>query len=482
MQGVGGAGKSTLANKIMAYARSQGLIAVGCASTGLAATIYDDFSTAHSLFCYPVVEDDEKDESEPATCQFELNPERLELMNAATVVVWDEMPSNHKELFEAAYRALNQFRGKVVIAMGDFRQILPVVKNANRVEIFDACISSSYLWSKFEILSLTINMRLEAMKTEIAKNRQQLQLSLHRDNDTENAIEELTQQLANQTKYGAMILAVGEGRLDNNDTYVLNDDESTGKVVYTLRDAVPHYVENSESFEEIFSFLYPRGFSLEHIIKSAVLAATNEKVDEWNARIQKLNPKPMHTLLSKDVFNEVDDPNGILSSMIAANVLEDYNVNGVPPHALTLKVGDVCLVMRNLSKRYGLASNARVVVLNITQYCIQVQTLGEKKHRVTIPRMRFKFRIPGGHSFEITRTQFPLRLAYSMTYNKAQGQTIEMVLLDTTAAPFAHGHLYVALSRVTNYANIRIYCQADDVIGEYAIITNIVYPEILLPI
>jgi hypothetical protein len=80
---------------------------------------------------------------------------------------------------------------------------------------------------------------------------------------------------------------------------------------------------------------------------------------------------------------------------------------------------------------------------------IRVQTLGNNPKSATIPRIRFKFRFKKGHSFQITRIQFPLRLAYCMTYNKSQGQTLQKVLLDVTTSPFAHGHLYVGLSRVT---------------------------------
>ena len=42
---MGGSGKSTLCKKIMAWTRSQNKLALGCASTGLAAAIYDDFNT-----------------------------------------------------------------------------------------------------------------------------------------------------------------------------------------------------------------------------------------------------------------------------------------------------------------------------------------------------------------------------------------------------------------------------------------------------
>ncbi len=46
-------------------------------------------------------------------------------------------------------------------------------------------------------------------------------------------------------------------------------------------------------------------------------------------------------------------------------------------------------------------------------------------------------------------TQYPVRLAWALTIHKSQGQTYENVALDLTTATFAHGQLYVALSRAT---------------------------------
>jgi ATP-dependent exoDNAse (exonuclease V) alpha subunit len=44
-------------------------------------------------------------------------------------------------------------------------------------------------------------------------------------------------------------------------------------------------------------------------------------------------------------------------------------------------------------------------------------------------------------------SQFPLKLAYAVTVHKSQGQTYDRCHLELERQPFAHGLLYVALSR-----------------------------------
>lgn len=96
-----------------------------------------------------------------------------------------------------------------------------------------------------------------------------------------------------------------------------------------------------------------------------------------------------------------------------------------------------------------------------------------------IPRIRFQFRLPFGESFKMCRTQFPLRLAYSITINKSQGQEYNNVLIDLRNQAFAHGHLYVALSRVKYYNKIAILVHHYDTRENNPIVTNIIYPELL---
>ncbi len=104
-----------------------------------------------------------------------------------------------------------------------------------------------------------------------------------------------------------------------------------------------------------------------------------------------------------------------------------------------------------------------------------------------IPCILFKFRLPYGKSYQLTRLQFPLRLAYAMTYNKSQSQTLLKVLLDITTPPFSYGQLYVALSRVRDCNNILMYLTEEQLIindlhssSFMPTVNNIVYQDVLV--
>lgn len=52
--------------------------------------------------------------------------------------------------------------------------------------------------------------------------------------------------------------------------------------------------------------------------------------------------------------------------------------------------------------------------------------------------------------------QFPIKLGWAITIHKSQGQTFENVNIDMTGGAFAHGQLYVGLSRCTSLEGIRM--------------------------
>ena len=126
-----------------------------------------------------------------------------------------------------------------------------------------------------------------------------------------------------------------------------------------------------------------------------------------------------------------------------------------------------------------MATNTRVRITKICQYSIRVQTLGDIPQSFTIPRIKFKFTLPWGGSYQLMRTQFPLRLAYAVSVNKSQGQGYEKLLLDSTTQPFQHGHGYVAFSRVYDNKNIKVLCKDCNIVDGALTIENVVYNELI---
>lgn len=76
--------------------------------------------------------------------------------------------------------------------------------------------------------------------------------------------------------------------------------------------------------------------------------------------------------------------------------------------------------------------------------------------------------------FSFKRRQFPIRLAFCMTINKAQGQTLDHVGIYLSDPVFSHGQLYVALSRAKSFDNIKVQIKPKG-----CRTTNIVWKEVL---
>jgi ATP-dependent exoDNAse (exonuclease V) alpha subunit len=74
------------------------------------------------------------------------------------------------------------------------------------------------------------------------------------------------------------------------------------------------------------------------------------------------------------------------------------------------------------------------------------------------------------------RRQFPIGLAFAMTINKSQGQSVKFVGLNLRSEVFSHGQLYVAFSRCTSGSRIKVWLPEGN---ENKRVQNVVYPKIL---
>lgn len=82
--------------------------------------------------------------------------------------------------------------------------------------------------------------------------------------------------------------------------------------------------------------------------------------------------------------------------------------------------------------------------------------------------------------FQMQRKQFLIRLAFGITCNKSQGQSLSACGINLDWPFFSHGQLYVALSRVRNPENMKILAKNSCFDGHEGCYTdNVVFSEVL---
>ena len=146
----------------------------------------------------------------------------------------------------------------------------------------------------------------------------------------------------------------------------------------------------------------------------------------------------------------------------------------------------------------GVCNGTCAILINGTSRVLQARILtGDNAgDTVLIPRITLRptdLELP----FILERRQFSVRLAFSMSINKAQGQSVSQVGLNLQRSVFSHGQLYVALSQSTTKRGVKILfpegmklslsnsfeqCTDGLLISDQEDCTskNIVYPEVLL--
>jgi len=150
------------------------------------------------------------------------------------------------------------------------------------------------------------------------------------------------------------------------------------------------------------------------------------------------------------------------SHRFTAQIVGDFPASAYPTEEkLEFKIGAQVMFIKNDSqpaKRYYNGKIGRVV--SITDEAIFVRCEGDPGNIAVVPDewMNAKYTL-NETTKEIeeqvlgTFIQYPLKLAWAITIHKSQGLTFERAIIDAQAA-FAHGQVYVALSRCTSFEGI----------------------------
>ena len=148
--------------------------------------------------------------------------------------------------------------------------------------------------------------------------------------------------------------------------------------------------------------------------------------------------------------------------VVFTGVLEgNFSEKDVPaPMRLTLKVGALVIFVKNSDKWHN-GSMGRV--LEITSRDIKVELLNAAHTIVSVkPEKWEKIEYIRDENDRLQEheigsyKQFPLNLGYAMTIHKAQGKTLDAVVVDISRGAFAHGQTYVALSRTRAACDMQI--------------------------
>ncbi|PIA55175.1 hypothetical protein AQUCO_00800125v1 [Aquilegia coerulea] len=233
---------------------------------------------------------------------------------------------------------------------------------------------------------------------------------------------------------------------------------------------------------ELISKVYPNlnikeEVTQQYLEERSILSARNDDVSAINASTINLLPGELYEFLAADTLIEEDIEVENRGNRIASENLNSLDPPSLPPFNLQLKIGCPIMLLRNLQPRDGLCNGTRLMVVNCATKVIEAIILNGSHvgDLVFIPQISL---IPTVTEtpFPMSRRQFPVRLAFAMTINKSQGQSVKYVGIDLRNPVFSHGQLYVAFSRCTSSDRISVLLPKDD----DNITTNVVYPEVLL--
>ncbi|XP_073354937.1 uncharacterized protein [Aegilops tauschii subsp. strangulata] len=296
------------------------------------------------------------------------------------------------------------------------REVLPVARMGSRGQIIDATLRSSHLWKGMRQLRLVTNMRAH-----------------------------------NDTWFVDYLLRVG------NSTEEVDDQ---GNIRLPEDICVPSIGE-VDDLEKLIDHVFP---SLDdnmsdpnYMTSRAILSTTNDNIDKIN--IHMVDHFRGEEVIYHSFDSAEDDPYGYYP----LEFLNGLTPNGLPPHALKLKLNCHVILLRNIDPANGLCNGTRLVVRGFERNAINEEIMiGQHAgRRVFLPRIPLCPSDNDMFPFKFKRKQFPVRLSFAMTINKAQGQMIPVVGVYLPNPVFSHGQLYVALSRATTKINIKILIEKE---------------------
>ncbi|XP_069195719.1 uncharacterized protein [Procambarus clarkii] len=290
----------------------------------------------------------------------------------------------HKKLLETLDRPLQDLHGNIrpfgnalTLPAGDFSLTLPVIPRWIPVDEINTCLKYYTFWCQVKTLKLSTNMHVQL------QNDPSAQIFSHQ------------------------LLEIGNG---NMPVYLTSGRISLPHNFYNL-------VTSKEEFiEQLFPNIQTNYTNHNWLRERAVLVAKNKDVYDLNIIQSNIQSE---AVICKSVDTVVEADKAV---NYATEFFNSLDQPGIPSYVLHLKIG-VPIMLRNTNQP-KLCNGTRLAVKKLISNDVEATILrgSFKGEDVLIPHIPM---IPTDMIFQFKRLQFPIRMAFAITNNKAWGKSLE---------------------------------------------------------
>jgi ATP-dependent DNA helicase PIF1 len=239
---------------------------------------------------------------------------------------------------------------------------------------------------------------------------------------------------SNDPQYAAMLENIGDGMINTIDI----PDSSI-----------------AASIEDLIDNVYGDDVTSDDNSANMILAYTLEQCANVNGAVfNRIASAGATVSLAADDLSSCRNPDEYPAEYVAS-----LHVHGAPPAELQLKIKARYMILRNIDPPNVCNGVLAECVTSSRILCTMKLLTGPGKGTlIKLPRVSFVVTSEqSGLPFSFGRRQFPIAPAYCVTVHKSQGQTLNKIGVIAETDAFAHGQVYVSMSRVGSWDKLMFF-------------------------